>query len=320
MHPHPRAILIAGPTASGKSRLALRLAQTLGGAIINADALQVYRELKILTARPDDGQCALAPHELFGHVSAQEIYSVARWLEAVRGAVARARADGRVPILVGGTGLYFRAALNGLAVLPEIPASSREQANALFDREGAEEFRAILARLDPESALRLPLGDRYRAVRAYEVVMATGRALSDWQKEAHRPLFALHEVFPLALMPQRAALNSAIEKRFGEMMALGAVEEARDLLALELPRINPAMKALGIAERGQYLAGEITLDGAAEAAVQRTRRYAKRQMTWIRGQMKDWRWIDGELLIRALSAPADEFLQLLVTAQQPANS
>jgi tRNA dimethylallyltransferase len=296
MQPHPRAILIAGPTASGKSALALALAEALNGTVINADALQVYEELWILTARPDPKALARAPHALYGHISARQSYSVARWLEDARAAIREARAHGRVPILVGGTGLYFRAVLEGLAELPPIPSEIRANGNALFEAEGAQAFRARLAAVDREAAERLPLNDRYRAVRAYEVAVATGRTLAEWQRGAHSPLLAEEDTLCLALVPDRRRLNAAIDARFRTMIETGALAEVIAVSALGLGPRQPALKSLGLAELAAYLAGKLELSEAIAAAQQRTRRYAKRQLTWIRGQMMSWTVLDQQEL------------------------
>ncbi|MFO1186652.1 MAG: tRNA (adenosine(37)-N6)-dimethylallyltransferase MiaA [Alphaproteobacteria bacterium] len=275
----PRAILIAGPTASGKSALALALAEAIKGTVINADALQVYAELEVLTARPDVEARARAPHALYGHVPSREAYSVARWLGDARFAVAAAERAGRLPIIVGGTGLYFRALLKGLADIPEIPAEVREEARALIEGEGAEKFRARLARVDPDAAARLPLQDRARAVRAFEVAVATGRSITEWQQGAHRPLFAEEDALRLALMPANERLRARIAERFEAMLAAGALDEVARIAALELPARSPTLKVLGFAELAQHLSGTLSLADAKESAIRRTRQYAKRQRT-----------------------------------------
>lgn len=313
MQTKPRAILIAGPTASGKSAFALSVAEAASGTIINADALQVYAELKILTARPGPDEMARARHALYGHVTVREAYSVARWLEHARVSVAAAERGGRMPILVGGTGLYFRAALEGLAEIPPIPEEVRDEANALFEAEGPDRFRARLAELDPVAAARWPINDRYRAMRAYEVVTATGRTLGEWHEGAHRPLFPEAATLRLALLPAREALQGAIKTRFAAMLEAGAIEEAKAVLALDLPPTRPAMKALGLAELGEHLSGRTTLEAASEAAITRTRRYAKRQMTWIRGQMTSWRRFEAQ----ELTEIADNTGRLLLNRIDP---
>jgi tRNA dimethylallyltransferase len=307
----PRAILIAGPTASGKSGLALALAEAAKGTIINADALQVYAELEILTARPGAEARARAPHALYGHVSARDQYSVARWLSDVRFAVAAAERAGRLPILVGGTGLYFRAALKGLAHIPEIPCEVRDEARSLLELEGPEKFRARLAAVDPEAAERLPLQDRVRALRAFEVAVATGRSITEWQQGAHRPLYSDEDTLRIALMPDLARLKSAIAERFEGMLAGGALEEAARVTALYLPPRSSALKALGLSELALHLAGKTTLAEASEAAIHRTRQYAKRQTTWIRGQMGSWTRINQTELDRLTDGSGTSVLNLV---------
>jgi tRNA dimethylallyltransferase len=311
MQSKPRAILIAGPTSSGKSGLAVALAEAANGTVINADALQVYRELEILTARPGDEARARAPHALYGHVPARETYSVGSWLAHARIALAAAERAGRLPILVGGTGLYFRAALKGLADVPAIPSAVRDEARALHEAEGPERFRTRLASLDPEAAARLPLKDRARALRAYEVALATGRSLTEWQRGAHRPLLLEDETVRLVLMPDRERLQAAIAARFGAMLAAGALEEARAVLALSLPATMPAMKALGLSELGQHLSGKLELSAATEAAIQRTSRYAKRQLTWIRGQMLSWTQVNQQELNELTILSGTKLLKLI---------
>lgn len=304
----PRAILIAGPTASGKSGLAVALAEAAKGTVINADALQVYAELEILTARPGAEARARAPHALYGHVSARETYSVGRWLSDVRFAVAAAERAGRIPIIVGGTGLYFRALLRGLADIPEVPGEVREEARALLDAEGAEKFRKRLAAVDPDAAERLPLQDKVRALRAFEVAVATGRSITEWQQGVHRPLYSEEDTLSLALAPDRARLRTAIATRFEAMLAGGALEEAGHIGALGLPPRSSALKALGLPELAQHLAGRLSLAEAKEAAIHRTRQYAKRQTTWIRGQMSAWRLIEQDTLDAMDRASGDALL------------
>ena len=284
----PQAILIAGPTASGKSALALELAERVNGALINADASQVYAELQILSARPSAAATARAPHLLYGHVPARERYSVARWLRDAREAINHMRAQGRVPILVGGTGLYFKAALEGLADVPPIPAHVREAAHALYEDLRPDGFNKWLARHDPEAAFRWPANDRARSLRAYEVIIATGKPLSEWHKEGAPPLFAANETARVALVPDRAELYARCDERFDAMIAAGAIEEVRALLALDLDPTLPSMKAVGVEELAQVIRGALALEAASEKAKLRTRHYVKRQLTWIRHQMADW--------------------------------
>lgn len=282
-----RALLIAGPTASGKSGLALDLAERLGGEVVNADALQVYAELSILTARPTTADLARAPHALYGVLSAREACSAARWVGLARAAMDAAWAQGRVPILVGGTGLYLRALTDGLADIPPIPDTVRDMARAMMAHLGAARFHAELAARDPAAAARLRPSDSQRLVRAFEVVVATGRSILDWQAEA-APEPADRRWLRIALEPDRTELHARIARRFAAMMAAGALEEARAFRALGLGPDRPAAKALGLQPLIDHLDGRIPLDAAIDRALVDTRRYAKRQATWIRTQMLSW--------------------------------
>lgn len=279
-------VIVAGPTASGKSALAVDLALEFGGEAINADSMQVYRELSVLTARPSAADEARVPHRLFGVLPASEACSVARWLALATEAIAEARAGGRLPILVGGTGLYLKALRAGLAPVPKVPAEVRDAAEAHYDKVGGVAFRAELAALDPEAAARLPDGDRQRLIRAYAVAKATGRSLADWKREAPTALAPVPGRYcTLALIPPRDLLYAACDGRFGRMLEQGAMEEVRALLALNLDPALPAMKAVGVPELGQVLEGVWTLEEAAAKARQATRNYAKRQLTWLRHQL-----------------------------------
>lgn len=283
------AVLIAGPTASGKSALALDLARRHGGVVINADSMQVYRDLRILSARPDPDEEAQAPHALYGHVAASERYSVARWREDAKAALESAWRDGQLPIVIGGTGLYFKALTEGLSSIPPIPAELRDAIEARADAEGVPALHEALKTLDPESAARLAPLDRTRVVRALEVVEATGRSIGDWQRETGAPpLVDAASVRRIVLEPERAVLYERIGRRFDTMVERGGIAEAEALLALGLNPALPAMKAIGIREFGAHLAGELSLDEAIERAKMETRRYAKRQGTWFRNQMADW--------------------------------
>jgi tRNA dimethylallyltransferase len=279
----PAAIIIAGPTASGKSVLALHLAEHYGGTVINADALQIYRDLRILTARPKAAEEAQAPHRLYGFLDAVERGSAARWRDLALAEIAASIDAGRLPILVGGTGLYLRALLKGLAPVPDIPPPIRDEAAELYRRLGGAQFREELARIDPVSAARFPPGDRVRLTRAYEVVRATGIPIATWQQRSAAPTpfrFAI-----ILLMPPREQLYAACEARFAAMIGTGGLDEAAVLLARGLSPELPAMKAVGVPELFRYLRGEITLEVAIAAGQQATRRYAKRQFTWFRHQL-----------------------------------
>ena len=280
-----RVLVIAGPTASGKSRLAIDVARAFRGTVINADSMQVYRELRVLTARPDAEAEAAAPHRLFGVLPAAERCSAGRWLRMAEIEIEAALADGRLPIVAGGTGLYLKALLEGLAPIPEIPAGVVAQARALHARLGGPAFRDALAHLDPAAAARIPPGDEARLVRAFSVARATGRPLSVWQRDG-RPTPALDAAFAIiALVPPRDVLYAAIDKRFDAMVRAGALDEVRRLAEANLDPGLPAMKVLGVREFLGHARGEIGLDEAVSAARRRTRNYAKRQITWLRHQL-----------------------------------
>lgn len=289
----PRIWLIAGPTASGKSALALRLAQETGAEIINADALQLYADLRLLTARPSLEEEALAPHHLFGTVDAAEGWSVGRWLRAATGLIEDITARGRPVVVVGGTGLYFRALTHGLAEIPETPGAVRATAMAEFDAMGEAAFRDRLAEADPAAEDRISPGDRQRLTRAWEVYTATGTSLSDWQARTD-PALPAGTWNAVALEPPRPALFARCDGRLVAMIEQGALEEVAALAARDLDPNLPAMKAVGYRELAAAMAGEISLTQGLADAQQETRRYAKRQSTWLRGQMTDWPRIDAE--------------------------
>lgn len=281
-------MLIAGPTASGKSALALALAEKLGGVIVNADAMQVYAGLRVITARPTADEAARAPHRLYGEVDAGEIYSTGRWLADMAAILPEIAAQGRMPIVVGGTGLYFKALTAGLAAVPPIPAMIRADVRGRLERDGVAPLYADLIERDPLTAARLMPLDRARIARALEVVLATGRSLSDWHKEGMPPLLDSARVAKVFVTRTRADLVARIERRFAVMLEQGALDEVRALAARRLDPLLPAMKAHGVPWLIRHLNGEISLDEAAEGSIMDTRRYAKRQLTWFRGQMKDW--------------------------------
>ena len=282
-----RIWLIAGPTASGKSALALRLADATGAEIVNADSMQLYRDLALLTARPSAGEEAHAPHHLFGTVDAADGWSVGRWLRAAVDALAEIEARNRPAIVVGGTGLYFRALTKGLAEIPAVPTAARREAEAEFECLGEPAFRQRLAAADPAAAARIAPGDRQRLVRAWEVYAATGAALSDWQVTGE-PALAAGSWRAAALEPPRDLLYARCDARLEAMVRDGALDEVQALMARGLDPALPAMKAVGVRELAAHLRGEATLPQAIEAAKRETRRYAKRQLTWMRGQMSDW--------------------------------
>jgi tRNA dimethylallyltransferase len=276
-------LLVAGPTASGKSTLALALAEALNGVVVNADSMQVYRDLAVLKARPGPAELARAPHRLYGVLDAAELCSAARWSGLAEIEIAAAGRAGRLPILVGGTGLYFRALLRGLAPMPEIPEAVRRTARALHKELGGIKFHALLAGLDPETAARLHPSDSQRLMRAYEVVTGTGRSLGDWQRSASARVRV--DTAAILLMPPRDVLYAAIDRRFEAMISAGALDEVRALMKRRLSLELPAFKAVGVPELARHLARELSLDEAIAAAQQASRRYAKRQMTWFRHQM-----------------------------------
>jgi tRNA dimethylallyltransferase len=287
-----KTVLIAGPTASGKSALALALAERFDGVIVNADSMQVYRDLRVITARPTPDEEARAPHLLYGHVDAAVNYSTGQWLRDVDAAVRGVRAQGRLPILIGGTGLYFTALTKGLAAVPPIPAAVRDDIRSRLGLYGVAALRAELEDLDPEMAQRLRINDRNRISRALEVIKATGRSLSDWHREGLPPPFDISDAVKIFLKTERTALVERIEKRFGDMLAAGALDEVRALAARRLDPTLPAMKAHGVPWLIRHLNGEISLEDAAAGGVMDTRRYAKRQLTWFRNQLPDWPWVE----------------------------
>jgi tRNA dimethylallyltransferase len=290
----PGTILIAGPTASGKSALALAVAEKHRGTIVNADSMQVYRDLRIITARPTPAEEARVPHLLYGHVDGAENYSVGRWCVDAAAATAAVKQAGRMPILVGGTGLYFKALLQGLAAVPPIPATIRATVRERLAAEGVAPLYADLMRHDPEAAQRLMPGDRARVTRALEVVLATGRPLADWHREGMPPSVDAARAIKIFLEVDRAELYRRIEARFDAMLAGGALDEVKRFAARKLDPSLPVMKAHGVPWLIRHLNGEITLADAAEGGKRDTRRYTKRQGTWFRHQLPDWEWLAPE--------------------------
>jgi tRNA dimethylallyltransferase len=289
-----RTLLIAGPTASGKSALALSLAERLGGVIVNADSMQVYRDLRVITARPTVDDEARVPHRLYGHVDAAENYSVGRWCADARAVLAEAEREGRLPIVVGGTGLYFKALTQGLSAVPPTPAGIRAAVRARCDRDGVAALHAELACRDPAMAERLKPGDRMRVARALEVLEATGRSLADWHRDGMPAILDADSAVKVFLAVDRAELYRRIDARFDAMLAAGALDEVAALAARGLDPMLPAMKAHGVPWLRRHLAGEIGLDEAAEGGKRDTRRYTKRQVTWFRHQMPGWDWLGVE--------------------------
>ena len=277
-HPY---IMIAGPTASGKSQLAIDLAKQCGGAVINADSMQLYADLSILTARPHPSEMQDIPHHLFGVFDAAHRASVAEWLDHTATAIASVRAAGQVPIIIGGTGMYLQAGLRGIAPVPDVPPQTHQQCVDLYKQLGGAKFRNALAADDPAIAARLADGDSQRLVRAMGVVLATGHPLSWWQQQPHKGAISGTAV-TIAMMPPRSMLYDRINQRFDDMCAGGAIDEVRSLMTRQLDPGLPLMKALGVAPLMAFLRDEITEDEAKFIAKRDSRRYAKRQMTWIR--------------------------------------
>jgi tRNA dimethylallyltransferase len=296
----PKIILIAGPTASGKSALALALAEKLGGTIINADSMQVYRDLRIITARPTPEDEVRVPHRLYGHVDAAENFSVGRWCSEVADVLAATKREAGAAIVVGGTGLYFSALTRGLAAVPPIPAQIRNEVRARLASDGAETLHSELMRRDPIAAARLMPGDRARVTRALEVILATGRSIVQWH-EANMPARVdaalAAKVF---LMPDRDALLRRVDARFDAMMAAGALDEVRALAARRLDPNLPAMKAHGVPWLIRHLNDEIALAEAVEGGMRDTRQYTKRQATWFRNQLPDFAGVAPERAVAAI--------------------
>ncbi len=287
-------MLIAGPTASGKSALALALAQKTGGVVINADSMQVYRDLKVITARPTRDEEARVPHRLYGHVDAAVNFSAGAWVTDAAMVLAEARAQNRLAIFTGGTGLYFKALTRGLSAVPPIAPEVRDGVRARLERDGVEALHAELAQRDPASAERLKPRDRTRIARALEVVEATGRSLTDWHRDGLPPLLPPGTFSALFLAPDRDQLYARIDARFDAMLKAGALEEVAALGARHLDPLLPAMKAHGVPALLRHLAGEITLDEAAAIGRGDTRHYAKRQFTWFRHQLPEFEWVMSE--------------------------
>lgn len=278
-------IVIGGPTASGKSALALAIAEAFDGTVINGDAIQVYRELSVLSARPGPAETARAPHRLYGVLSARQTCSAARWRTMALAAIAAAQRKGSLPIVVGGTGLYLRALIEGLSPVPAIPTGIREQARARHAELGSPDFHAELATLDPVMAARLKPADSQRLIRAWEVITATGRSLALFQKI--RPAKSELRFSQHVILPPREALYAACDARAARMMEEGALDEVQHLLAMGLPVDAPALKAVGVRELGAYLGGTTDKATALENLRRATRNYAKRQVTWFRHQMPE---------------------------------
>jgi len=292
--PKRRAVLIAGPTASGKSALALARARAEDGIVVNTDAMQVYDVLRVVTARPDAADEAAADHRLYGFVPPSERFSTGAWASAVEKLIQESAPD-RPLIFVGGTGLYFEALTNGFAQVPAVPAEIVAEVEKEIQVLDAEGRAALILARDPEMAARLQAADPQRVVRALAVLKATGRSLAQFQDEAQQGLLGAFEIERIVLNPEREALRHRIARRFEAMFSNGAVEEVEALLALDLDPALPAMKAIGVREIADVLEGRMAEEEAVERAIIATRQYAKRQRTWFRNRMGDWRWVVPEL-------------------------
>ena len=289
-------ICITGPTASGKSGLAVRLAKQVSGEVINADALQVYRDLRVISARPNAAEMGGVPHHLFGHIDGAHRYSTGQWLREVETVILDVLARGHVPIVVGGTGLYFKALTEGLA---QVPPVTLDKAKAILEREGIAGLRATAEALDPTASARVLGNDPQRLLRIVSVAQHSGRTLSAWQQDT-KPLIPKGYWYGVAVVPPREALYSKINSRFDTMVEDGGLDEVRALVARGLSPDLPVMRAIGVKTVAAHLAGgpksvmgEHDLTTGIELAKRDTRRFAKRQMTWLRGQAKDWPILQG---------------------------
>jgi tRNA dimethylallyltransferase len=280
----PDVILLAGPTASGKSRLAIELAERFGGIVINADSMQVYRDLSILTSRPSAADMQAVPHRMYGFVAADDAYSVGRWLADISVELS----GPGLPIITGGTGLYFKALLEGLSAIPEIPADIRIHWRKCLADEGVQKLYEILQERDPQMALRLQPGDAQRIVRSLEVLDATGCSLLVWQNSPKKPVLSGRGIKKIKLNPGREELYQKCNMRFDKMLENGAIEEVENFLELGIPSDKPIMRALGVRSLASYVYGDLSLDAAVAKAKTETRQYAKRQLTWARNNMSDW--------------------------------
>ncbi|MCD1635239.1 tRNA (adenosine(37)-N6)-dimethylallyltransferase MiaA [Martelella mediterranea] len=290
---HWRAVLITGPTASGKSAYAIARAEAAGGVVINADSMQVYDTLRVLTARPSVDDMQGIPHYLYGHVPAGDEYSTGAWLRDMEALLKQFAGEGRMPVIVGGTGLYFKALTEGLAAMPPVPADIRARWRQALAEEGAVALHSRLAECDPAMAARLQPSDGQRIVRALEVFEACGRSIADFQAENPPPLIDAANADKIVVLPERSVLHDRINRRFETMLEAGAVEEIEALLALGLDPAAPVMRAIGVKEIAAMLSGAISRDEVIEKASAATRQYAKRQMTWFRNQMgPEWKRLD----------------------------
>ena len=288
-----RAVLITGPTASGKSAYAIARAREAGGVVINADSMQVYDTLHVLTARPSFSDMEIVPHHLYGYVAAGSDYSTGAWLRDVAVLLKRLEGEGRLPVIVGGTGLYFKALTEGLAEMPPVSPEIRGKWRSALEEEGATALHSRLMAIDPAMGERLSPADGQRIVRALEVFEASGRSIADFQKENPPPLIKPDEAEKIVVLPERSVLHDRINQRFETMLDSGAVEEVETLLALDIDPAAPLMRAIGVKEIAAMLAGKTSRADVVEKASAATRQYAKRQMTWFRNQMDEtWKRVD----------------------------
>lgn len=306
-NPPVAPILIAGPTASGKSALALTLAGALDGVVINADSMQVYADLRVLTARPAPEEEALAPHRLYGSVDGAVNYSVGRWLADADAVLAETRAAGRVPIFVGGTGLYFKALIEGLSAIPPVPEEVRARLRAEFGEIAAPELHDVLASRDPQAAAGIQPNDRQRIMRALEVFEATGRSIRAFRDARTPGPLTGEAVSRIFLAPDREALRARIDARFDTMMQAGALDEVARLAARNLDPALPVMRAHGVPSLIAHLRGEASLDEAIARGKADTRAYAKRQFTWFRNVLPGWSWLDPDAATAQARADAHGF-------------
>ncbi len=280
-------IIIGGPTGSGKSALALDLAERIGGEVVNADSMQQYRDLRIVTARPTLADHRRARHHLYGHLPAETPGSVGTWLSEATRVIGEIRARDQVPIVVGGTGLYLKSLLKGIAAVPDIPSEIRMATSERFDELGVPGFHQDFSKRDPEQAALLEPGDRQRLIRAAEVLEATGKSLLYWRSQPHKRAMLPEPIVGVALMPPRPALHRRIELRLQAMIDAGALDELETLQKKDLPTDLPLMKAVAVPELLAYLGGSLNLATATTRAVAKTRQYAKRQLTWLRHQLPE---------------------------------
>lgn len=287
-----RALFIAGPTASGKSALSLRLAKDLNGVIINSDSMQVYRDLRVITARPSEEEEAMAPHRLYGYLDAKLVSSAASWADDAMAEIEAAWRQGLMPIVIGGTGMYFKTLLDGMAAIPEIPEGTRAEIRARCEAEGSAVLHDELRQIDPETAGRLFPGDSQRICRALEVYHATGKPISAWQADTPpgpmKPADEAGQLIKIVLDPPRDILYDRCNRRFDIMLQTGAWDEIDALIERNLDPTLPLMRALGVPSLIAHRLGDVPLEDAIEDAKMQTRRFAKRQLTWFRNQFGDW--------------------------------